>query len=82
MKTFMLKIISQTKSYFEGEVTAVYIPAVKGMMGVLPGHEPMIAKLKKGKIKVIMPSLLEEIIDIDGGFINVEKDKASILVRE
>jgi F-type H+-transporting ATPase subunit epsilon len=82
MNTFMLHILSQTKNYFEGQVSAVYIPAVKGTMGILPRHELMIGQLKKGKIKVVLASLAEEIIEIEGGFINVEKDKTSILVCE
>jgi F-type H+-transporting ATPase subunit epsilon len=81
MTTFMLHILSQSKKYFEGEVTAVYIPAARGMMGILPRHEALIAQLKKGKIKVVLPSLAQEFFDIEGGFINVENDKASILVR-
>lgn len=79
MKTFPLRVLSQTKVHFDGEVTSVYAPSTQGIVAILPRHTPFITQLKKGDLKITFENG-EEIIPIKGGFINVEKNKTSVLI--
>jgi F-type H+-transporting ATPase subunit epsilon len=47
-----LEIITPDKKLFEGEAKSVSVPGSEGSLGILNNHAPMIASLKKGKVKI------------------------------
>jgi len=47
-----LEIVTPDKSLFKGEVDYVHCPGAHGSFGILNNHAPIIATLKKGKVKV------------------------------
>ena len=77
-----LKVISQTKKVFEGEVNSVSIPGTLGYMGIFPGHTNLISTLEIGKVKIQLPNKKEKILAINGGLVQVYKDQVTILVQE
>ena len=79
-KIFKLQIISHEKLYFDGDVEAVFVPAVNGRIGILPRHVSLVSQLTKGEIKVVKQKNKEETFDIEGGFINVDQEKVSLMV--
>jgi F0F1-type ATP synthase epsilon subunit len=46
----ILSIITPQGVSFEGEVNRFQFPSAKGLMEFLPGHAPMIAEVKRGRI--------------------------------
>lgn len=49
--TFYLEILSPERQFFAGNVETMIFPAIDGLHGVLPNHEPMITALSAGELK-------------------------------
>jgi F-type H+-transporting ATPase subunit epsilon len=46
----LLSVVSPSGTLFSGPVESVIIPAWDGLMGVLPGHAPLLALLRPGTV--------------------------------
>jgi F-type H+-transporting ATPase subunit epsilon len=74
-----LQIISQEDVVFAGEVDFVLVPGGEGQLGVLSNHAPLFSSLKKGQIKINEKSGTKT-FDIAGGFVEVLKNKVTVLI--
>lgn len=77
--TFPLDIVTPEKTVLSEVVTSVQLPAVTGSMGVLAGHAPLLAELGVGECVVRMPSGAEEQFVVSGGFVEVSREKVTVL---
>ncbi len=48
-----LKIITPEKVIFDNPIDALYLTTAEGEIGVLPSHEPLMAKVVPGEIRII-----------------------------
>jgi F-type H+-transporting ATPase subunit epsilon len=76
-----LEIITPDKKLFEGEAKSLTAPGSEGSLGILDNHAPMIASLKKGKVKVTTSGTEVKNFEIKGGVIEVLKNKVIILAE-
>lgn len=76
-----LEIITPDKNVFEGEVNLVQLPGIDGSFEILNNHAPLISVLKKGKIKVKDENGQEQFFEVNGGVIEVLKNKVLILAE-
>lgn len=76
-----LEIIAPDKNIFSGEAKAVKLPGIGGSFGILDNHAPLISALKKGQIKVTTDGGNEELFDVNGGVVEVMKNKVIILAE-
>jgi F-type H+-transporting ATPase subunit epsilon len=75
-----LEIITPDKAIYKGEADLVQLPGIDGSFEILQNHAPMISALDKGKIKVKRGNS-EEFYEINGGVIEVLKNKVLVLVQ-
>ncbi|MFQ3332999.1 MAG: F-type H+-transporting ATPase subunit epsilon [Flavobacteriales bacterium] len=75
----ILEIITPEKELFNGEVTSVKFPGTTGGFEVLNNHAPIISTLEKGKIRVITSDNTTENFTINGGVIEMQKNKIIVL---
>ncbi len=55
---------------------------VSGELGIMPGHTPILVALKPHAMRIkIEGSNNEEILAVSGGFLEVSKDKITVLAR-
>lgn len=73
-----LQIITPEKKVLSEEVDEVLVPTEKGQIGVLPHHINLVTKLSPGEI-IIKSKNKENPIAVSGGFLEVNKDKVTIL---
>ena len=79
-KLLTLDIVTQEKRLLTVETSSVTIETEMGEITVLPGHIPLLAKLKEGLLRYKDQKGEEEIIAIFGGFVEVEAGgKVSVL---
>lgn len=71
-------IVTQEKTVFSGQVTAVNLPGTEGRMGVLPNHSPMLTTLGFGEV-LVRTEDQEEYFAIGGGYAEIQPDKVIIL---
>ncbi len=76
-----IEIITPDKTLFEGEVNLVQLPGIDGSFEILKNHAPLISVLGKGKIKVKIDDNQTEFFEVNGGVIEVLKNKILILAE-
>lgn len=79
-KLLTLDIVTQEKRLLTVETARVTVETEMGEITVLPGHIPLLAKLKEGLLRFDDGNGSEDIVAIFGGFLEVdESGKVSIL---
>ena len=76
-----VEIISAAGYLFQGEVHQVVVPTVSGAIGVLSGHERVVAELKEGRIEILdANNKVEKEIEVKSGMAEVHAEGLRILV--
>ena len=75
-----LEIISPDRVIYSGEVKSVLLPGKEGYFEILNNHAPIIALLQSGEIRIIDNDGSKEYFDTDSGFVEVIKNKVTVLV--
>ncbi len=76
-----IEIITPDKTIFEGDVNLIQIPGIDGSFEILNNHAPLISVLKKGEIKITDKNKNSQFFEINGGVIEVLKNKVLILAE-
>ncbi len=76
-----LEILTPEQKLFSGPVYGVQLPGVSGLFEVLEKHAPMVAALKKGNLKILKTKNEFDNYAIDGGFVEVLNNKATVLIE-
>lgn len=76
-----LDILSPQKSEYSDEVSLIQLPGQDGSFEILNNHAPIIALLKKGKIKIIDTNNQEKNFEVKGGIIEFKNNIGTILVE-
>lgn len=77
-RTFHLEIIATDRVFFSGEAEHLVITAIDGLIGILPGHEPLVTSLPTGELKYLVDGQWRYAA-ISEGFIQVMPDSSIIL---
>lgn len=76
-----LEILTPEKKLYSGEVYGVQLPGINGLFEVLDKHAPLVSALGKGTVKVLQDKTRFERYSIQGGFVEVLNNKATVLVE-
>lgn len=77
-----LEILTPEKKIYNGEVYGVQLPGVNGLFEILDKHAPLVSALGKGNLKVLKDAKTPiENYAIQGGFVEVLNNKATVLVE-
>ena len=76
-----LDIITPDVTLFSGEVSLIQVPGIDGSFEILNFHAPLISILKKGKIKIIDLDKNQQFFEVNGGVIEVLKNKVIVLAE-
>lgn len=77
-----LEILTPEKKLYSGEVYGVQLPGITGLFEVLDKHAPLISALGKGKMKILKDKNSFEHYNIQGGFVEVQNNKVTVLVED
>ncbi|CAH1193374.1 ATP synthase epsilon chain [Paenibacillus plantiphilus] len=80
MSTFLLEIVTPERKVYAEQVSMVIVKGVEGELGILPNHIPLVTPLKIAPV-TIKKDRKEQVIAVNGGFIEVRKDKVVILAE-
>lgn len=80
MATTRLEIVTPERKIFEKDVDMVVVKGVAGELGILPNHIPLVTPLKIAPVKAKIGNE-EHFIAVHGGFMEVRKDKVTILAE-
>jgi len=77
-----LEIITPDKKVFAGEANAVTFPGTEGQFQVLDNHAPLVSTLGVGDVVVeATPDAKKQVYRIDGGVVEVLKNKVLVLAE-
>lgn len=76
-----IEIVSPEKELYSGEVSMAQFPGTEGSFQVLSNHAPLIATISKGSIRVRTENGTEEMVEVNGGIVEVTKNKILVLAE-
>ena len=79
MKTFLLEIYTPYGKYFDRYVDELVIQTEEYVLGILPNHSPLVAKVKTSKMEIIQNGQ-KKCYAIGEGLLNVKKESVVLLV--
>jgi F-type H+-transporting ATPase subunit epsilon len=85
--TIACRLITPESKIIDEPIRFASIPAWDGLMGVLPGHAPIVARLGLGELRVDVADSDRSkggsrTFLVDGGFLQVVHDKMTILAEK
>lgn len=79
MKTILLEIYTPYGKYFDRFVNELVINTEEYVLGILPNHAPLIAKVKVGKLEIVENGV-RKIFANGEGLLNVKKDGVTVIL--
>ncbi|MFN2394793.1 MAG: ATP synthase F1 subunit epsilon [Bacteroidales bacterium] len=76
-----LKVLSPQEFIYQGDVVLVQLPGSMGSFEILQNHAPMIARIDKGKIKVIDEGRNKFYLDVNQGIVEVKDNNIVVLTE-
>jgi F-type H+-transporting ATPase subunit epsilon len=81
MAALNVSLVSADQSVWSGEAKMVVARTTEGEIGLLPGHEPMLAILGTGEVRITLTDGSSVTADAAEGFLSVEHDTVTIVAR-
>ncbi len=79
MSTIHVDVVSAEESIFAGEAKFVALPGEAGELGILPGHIPLITRIKPGAVRIEKADGGEEFVFVAGGILEVQPNRITVL---
>jgi len=80
LSTFMLEIVTPERKVYAEDVNMVVVKGVEGELGILPSHIPLVTPLQISAARIKQGGK-ETIVAVQGGFVEVRKEKVVILAE-
>lgn len=80
MANLHVDVVSAEESIFTGEAKFVALPGESGELGILPGHTPLISRIRPGTVKIVLADSGEEVsVFVAGGILEVQPGGVTVL---
>ena len=78
--TIHVDVVSAEEMIFSGLAEFVALPGEAGELGILPGHMPLMTRIKPGAVRVKLPDQdAEELFFVAGGMLEVQPNRVTVL---
>jgi len=77
-----VSVVSADQEVWSGEATMVVARTVEGQIGILPGHEPLLAILASGEVRLTLPGGEKIVAQAEDGFLSVANNQVTIVARK
>lgn len=77
-----VSVVSADAEVWAGGATQVVAKTTEGEIGILRGHEPVLAILAEGEVRVTLTDGQRIVAKADGGFLSVENDVVTIVAGD
>jgi len=72
-------VVSAEESIFSGMAKFVALPGESGELGIMPGHTPLITRIKPGAVRIEKEDGNEEFVFVAGGILEVQPNHVTVL---
>ena len=80
--TLHVDLVSADQAVWSGEAKMVIAKTVEGEIGLLAGHEPLLAILAEGEVRITLPEGEKIVANAEDGFLSVENNVVTIVARK
>ncbi|WP_042265978.1 F0F1 ATP synthase subunit epsilon [Paraburkholderia heleia] len=77
--TIKVDVVSAEESIFDGQAKFVALPGEAGELGILPGHTPLITRIRPGAVRIVAEDGAEEFVFVAGGILEVQPGAVTVL---
>jgi F-type H+-transporting ATPase subunit epsilon len=77
-----MDLVSPERLLLSADYEMVVVPGAEGDFAVLAGHSPITSSLRPGVISIYENDVEKDRIFVNGGFVEVSKDKLTVLAEE
>ena len=78
--TIHVDVVSAEESIFSGLAEFVVLPGEGGELGILPGHMPLMTRIRPGTVRIKLPDQeAEELFFVVGGMLEVQPNMVTVL---
>jgi F-type H+-transporting ATPase subunit epsilon len=81
LSSLKVQLVAADRPIWSGEASIVVARTAEGDIGILPGHEPVLAVLADSAMVTIRTSDGATVAAVHGGFLSVARDNVSILAE-
>ncbi len=81
VKALKVSVVSADREVWSGQAKQIIARTTEGEIGILPGHEPILAILAQGEVRVTPLEGTVITANADDGFLSVEHDTVTIVAR-
>lgn len=74
-------VVSAERALWSGPARSVVAKTPEGEIGVLPGHEPVLALLVDSPMRIEQPDGTKVLVAVHGGFFSVDSDKVNVIAE-
>lgn len=78
---FQVEVVAADRLVWQGRAVNVIVRTTEGDIGILPGHEPLLAAVVPCAAEIVTAEGGREIIAVDGGFVSVTPERVSLLAQ-
>ncbi|MGV8851020.1 MAG: F0F1 ATP synthase subunit epsilon [Rhodoglobus sp.] len=79
MAVLKVSVVSADQELWSGEASQLIARTTEGEIGILPGHEPLLAILAKGEVRVTAADGSLITANADNGFLSVENNTVTVV---
>ena len=78
--TVHVDVVSAEEQIFSGVAEIVALPGESGELGILPGHAPLLTRIRPGTVRIKVPNQQEEeVVFVAGGMLEVQPNLVTVL---
>lgn len=81
MATLRVELVAADQAVWTGEAKMVVAKTIEGEIGLLPGHEPMLAILGAGEVRITLEDGNVIKANAEDGFLSVENNVVAVVAR-
>lgn len=78
-KTFQVDVVSAEENIYSGQASFVALPGESGELGILPGHIPLISRIRAGAVRIQNDGEEEQLVFVAGGILEVQPRAVTVL---
>lgn len=79
MATIKVDVVSAEEQIFSGQAKFVALPGEAGELGILPGHTPLITRIRPGAVRIEVENGNDEFVFVAGGILEVQPCAVTVL---
>ncbi len=79
MATIKVDVVSAEEQVYSGQAKFVALPGEAGELGILPGHTPLITRIRAGAVRIEAENGEEEFVFVAGGILEIQPGTVTVL---